>query len=107
MLGLAIVCSAFNAYLYYSWFPKYLQNARDVSAVEAGWRSSLVLAGAAVGTLSGGFIDDVLRRKNLGHRRRWSGAASYTLAAGLIALGLLWDSPRAMAICAPNFCACA
>jgi len=103
-LGLIMVFAAFNSYLYFSWFPKYLQDARGVEPVEAGWLASLVLAGAAVGTLSGGVLDDRLRRRGAAHRRRWLAAAAYALAAGLVGLGLVFDSPRAMAACASLSC---
>jgi MFS family permease len=103
-LGLIMIFAAFNSYLYFSWFPKYLQEARELDSVEAGWLASLVLAGAAGGTLSGGFLDDQLRRNGLRHGRRWLGAIAYSLAAGLIAMGLLSESPRALAVCACLSC---
>jgi sugar phosphate permease len=103
-LGLIMVFGAFNSYLYYSWFPKYLQEARELDSVEAGSLASLVLGGAAVGTLSGGFLDDWLRRSGARHGRRWLGAIAYSLAAGLIGMGLLFESPRALAVCACLSC---
>jgi ACS family glucarate transporter-like MFS transporter len=103
-LGLIIICGAFNSYLYFSWFPKYLQEARELDPVEAGWLASLVMGGAAVGTLSGGFLDDLLRRNRARHGRRWLGASAYSLAAGLIGMGLLCESPRALAVCAGLSC---
>jgi MFS family permease len=75
-----------------------------VDSVEAGWLASLVLAGAAVGTLAGGFLDDLLRRAAARHGRRWLGAVAFTLAAGLVGLGLLCESPRALAACASLSC---
>ena len=103
-LGLITICGAFNSYLYFSWFPKYLQAARALDSVEAGWLASLVLGGAAVGTVSGGILDDLLRRSRARHGRRWLGAAAYSAAAGLIGTGLLCESPRALAVCASLSC---
>src|SRR5262249_7588028 len=103
-LAFITICGAFNSYLYFSWFPKYLQNARGVGQVEAGWLASLVLAGAAAGTLAGGVVDDLLRRRGLAGGRRWLGACAYLLAAGFLVLGLLSESPRAMAAWAALSC---
>src|SRR5262245_41731680 len=103
-LGLIMVCGAFNSYLYFSWFPKYLEAARDVGSVEAGWLASLVLAGGAAGTLLGGVLDDLLRRGVLRYGRRRLGATAYVLAAGFLGLGLLCESPRALAVCASLSC---
>jgi MFS family permease len=103
-LGLIMVCSAFNSYLYFSWFPKYLEAARDVDRVEAGWLASLVLAGGAAGTLLGGVLDDLLRRGVFRYGRSRLGATAFVLAAGLIGLGVICESPRAMAVCASLSC---
>lgn len=103
-LGFIMLCGAFNSYLYFSWFPKYLQEARELGSVEAGWLASLVLGGAAVGTLAGGFLDDRLRRGLARHGRRWLGAVAFTLAAGLVGTGLLCESPRGLAVCACLSC---
>lgn len=103
-LGLIMIFGAFNSYLYFSWFPKYLQEAREVDPVEAGWLASLVLAGAAVGTLSGGFLDDRLRRGAALPSPRWLGAIAYGSAAGFLALGLSAESPRTLAACASLSC---
>jgi MFS family permease len=103
-LALITICSAFNSYLYFSWFPKYLQDGRGVGPVEAGWLASLVLAGAAAGTLSGGAVDDVLRRAGATHLRRRIASCAFVAAAGLVGLGVLCESPRAMAACASLSC---
>jgi sugar phosphate permease len=69
LLGLCTTCAAFNTYLYFSWFPKYLMDGRGVPNREAGWLASLALAGSAVGVLAGGFVADRLTR--LGPGRVW------------------------------------
>jgi len=60
LLGFILSCSAFNSYLYFFWYPTYLKKARGCEDVEAGWLSSLVLAGGAIGCMSGGFVIDWL-----------------------------------------------
>jgi len=106
LLGFVISCAAFNTYLYFSWFPKYLETARLVDPLEAGWLSSLVLAGGAIGTLSGGFLNDFLVRRwaNQVLSRRLFGGISFSLAAVALALGIQCDSPSAMACFAALSC---
>ncbi|MFO0927194.1 MAG: MFS transporter [Gemmataceae bacterium] len=107
LLATIMVCASFNSYLYFSWFPKYLQAGRGVGEIEAGWLASLVLAGAAVGTMTGGFLGDWLARGRPISARRRQGAVAYTLAAGLIGVGVLCESPRLMATCAALSCVAA
>jgi len=98
LLGLAIVCSSFNSYLYYSWFSTYLQDGRKLENVEAGWLSSLVLGGAAVGVLAGGVIADViLRSGSVVWGRRLLGVSAYLVAAGCLFLAVRTESPAALA----------
>ncbi len=86
LLGLSMTCSAFNSYLYYSWFPKYLQAARDVGPVEAGWLASGVLFGGACGMLLGGFLVDGYCGHGTGStgRRSRLGFAANVLAAACL-----------------------
>jgi MFS family permease len=108
VLGLALVCSSFNSYLYYSWFPKYLMSARDVPNVEAGWLSALVLTGSAVGVLTGGAIADRLLRGrgDVARGRRLLGAVACVAAATLLYLARWMDSAVAMAALAALSSAC-
>jgi sugar phosphate permease len=69
LLGGVITCSAFTSYLYFTWYPKYLQDARGEPAERAGLLASLVLAGGAAGFLLGGYLSDWLTRLT-GERRR-------------------------------------
>ena len=98
LLGLIIVCSAFNSYLYMSWFPTYLQDAHGLTNADAGWLSSLVLAGGAAGVLSGGVIADRLLRGRLPTvwGRRLFGAGAYLAAAGCLAVAVRFDSPTSV-----------
>jgi MFS family permease len=64
LLGGIMSCSAFAAYLYTSWYPTYLEEARGVAPKMAGWLSGQVLAGGAVGALLGSYLSMHLDRWN-------------------------------------------
>jgi MFS family permease len=100
LLGAITTCGAFNAYLYYSWFPKYLQAGRGVGNIEAGWLAGLVLGCGAAGTLSGGLAADLVVRRgsDLGRARRWLGGGAFLLAAGFLLLAVRSESPRVSAV---------
>ena len=70
LLGGVITCTAFNSYMYFFWYPTYLKEARGVSDVNAGLLAGLVLTGGAIGSVSGGFLVDLLLRRT--GSRRWS-----------------------------------
>ena len=99
LLGLTIVCSSFNSYFYYSWFPKYLMSARQVSNVQSGWFTALVLAGSAVGVLTGGAIADRILRsgRDVVRCRRLLGLVAYILAATFLFAATMMDSATSMA----------
>jgi MFS family permease len=69
ILGGVITCSAFVTYLYFFWYPTYLEKGREVDRIRAGWLSGMVLAGGAVGATLGGYLSDWLVRRK-GERRR-------------------------------------
>jgi MFS transporter, ACS family, glucarate transporter len=95
MLGFILACSAFNSYLYFSWYPTYLKEARGCSERESGWLASIVLTGGAIGCLSGGYIIDWLTRLT-GNRfrcRRLLCFSSVTLAAVSLLIGKYCDTP--------------
>jgi ACS family glucarate transporter-like MFS transporter len=69
LLGGVITCSAFVSYMYFFWYPTYLEEGRGVDRILAGWLSGLVLAGGAVGGTLGGYLSDGLIRLT-GDRRR-------------------------------------
>ena len=98
LLGLAMISSAFNSYLYYSWFPTYLQEARGLDNIEAGWLSSLVLAGSAVGMLTGGLIADRISRGSfVVWGRRLLGGSAFLAAAGCLFAAVRTESPTSLA----------
>lgn len=84
LLGLIQTCGAFASYLYLGWYPTYLAKGRSVESIEAGWLSSLVLGGGAVGCLLGGLISDWLVRQTGDRRRTHSGYGAAALAVAAL-----------------------
>ena len=107
LLGTIISLSAFNSYLYFSWYPEYLEAARGLTNRAAGYQSALVLLGGAVGTLGGGFISDRVTRTALDppRTRRWYGVTAYFVAASLLVAAILSDSPLLTSLFAGASCA--
>jgi MFS family permease len=97
MLGIIMTCASCNSYIYFSWFPTYLEKGREVTSERAGWLSTFVLVGAAAGNLGGGWLADRIMRKsrNPMRARRWMGTTAYVLGAGLLMIGMLLDSAEA------------
>lgn len=105
-LSMAVSCSAFNTYFYFSWYPKYLQAARDVPQAESGMLASLVLAGGTIGTLLGGqFVDRVIRRspRSLTIRRIFA-VSVLLIAAALLLASKAMDNARVSAVLASLSC---
>lgn len=100
LLGLIQTCSSFVAYMYMSWYPAYLERGRGVSSIEAGWLSSLVLAGAAVGCLGSGFVTDWLARATHRNplRHRVYGFAGLAASAVALWAGIECESATATSL---------
>jgi sugar phosphate permease len=100
LLGLIITCAACNSYVYFSWFPTYLESGRGVSSERTGWLAALVLASAAVGNLGGGWINDLMIRGStqLTRARRNFGSAAYVLGALFLAAGMLVEAAESTSI---------
>ncbi len=96
LLGSIMGANACASYMYHSWYPKYLQAARDVSPIQSGWLASMVLAGGLCGTLLGGLLNDwVSRRQGTSHGWRSRYGFSCLSLASLSLLGSLWmESPQ-------------
>lgn len=62
LLSVIITLSAFNSYLFFSWYSTYLQEARRVTNQQAGYLAALALGGATVGSLLGGYLSDQITR---------------------------------------------
>jgi len=71
LLGTLQTCSSFLSYMFMGWYPTYLEKGRQVGAIQAGQLSSLVLAGAAIGCLGSGFVNDYLGRVTHFHPARF------------------------------------
>jgi ACS family glucarate transporter-like MFS transporter len=97
-LGVLMGLGSAYTYFFYSWYAKYLQAARDVRNVEAGWLTSLVMTGAPAGVFLGGFLADRITRRaaNTVRARRYVGAACYLAAAACMFAGTRCDSALAM-----------
>jgi sugar phosphate permease len=86
LLGGVISCGAFTTYMFFSWYPTYLKEARAVSPSDSGWLASMVLAGGALGSTVGGYVSDWM----VGYtgNRRWSRRAIGCCALGSAALAM-------------------
>jgi MFS family permease len=95
LLGGVITCSAFVSYMYFSWYPTYLEEGREVDEVLSGWLSSLVLALGAAGCVIGGYLGDFVVRRTRSRRwgRRLMGFGGLNLAALFLLAGVHCDSP--------------
>lgn len=106
LLSLAVSCSAFNTYLYFSWYPKYLQTAREVEQATSGVLASIVLTGGMLGTLaSGTFVDWLNRRGKLTlWRRRAIASGALATASGLLVVSMHCEDARLSACVAAVSC---
>jgi ACS family glucarate transporter-like MFS transporter len=100
LLGGIITCSAFASYMYFFWYPTYLEQGRGVDAITSGWLSSLVLAGGAIGCTLGGYLGDGLVRRTGSQRwsRRLIGFGGLSGAALALLTSLAFDSALAAAL---------
>jgi MFS family permease len=98
-LGSIMILGAFFTYFFYSWFPKYLEDARGVTNQYAGTLASLVLACSAAGMLLGGWLADQFPRRVRKPiaARRWLGVACYLVAAVCLFVGIRCESPLHLA----------
>ena len=101
LLGGVITCSAFVSYIYFTWYPTYLEQARKVDPLLSGWLSGMVLAGGALGCTLGGFLADWIVRRTGSRRwgRRAVGCGALGSAALWLGLGVQCDSAVAASIC--------
>ena len=103
LLGITITMSAFKTYLFFSWYPTYLQEARQVSNEFAGQLAALALLGATAGSLLGGVISDRIARyaADRYRARRLLCLALYLLAAASLIASVNVDwSPVSAFLCA-------
>lgn len=79
-------CYAYTLWMYMTWFPTYLMEARDFTLKQMSVVHTITLAAATLGDLVGGWLSDVLARKtgNLRWARRSVAIAGFLLAAACI-----------------------
>jgi len=99
VLAVIMILASFFTYFFYSWFPTYLIDARGVENVEAGWLTSLVIGGSAVGMLVGGWLSDRISRlsANPVRDRRYLSMSGFLGAAACMFIGLRCESALALA----------
>jgi sugar phosphate permease len=100
LLGTLQSCSSFLSYMFMGWYPTYLEQGRGVDPVTAGQMSSVVLAGAAVGCLGSGFINDYLARLTNFHPARYRiyGFVGTALAAVALVVSINCESAWASSL---------
>ncbi len=106
LLGGVITCAAATTYMIFSWYPTYLQEGRAVSPALSAWLTSMVLAGGAVGSTTGGWLSDFLVR-HTGDRcwsRRGIGFVALGSAGLAMAGSIGCDSPWLAAGCCTWAC---
>jgi len=111
--GIIVLCfimifGAFYTYFFYSWFSKYLTAAREVSNLDAGTITSIVMAGSALGTLFGGWLADQIPKwsSNQVPARRYLGVVCYLTSALCLFASIRCDSLNFMtALAGASICA--
>jgi sugar phosphate permease len=88
-----MACVSFNSYIYFSWYPKYLGAARGIAPTEAGLMASMVLAFAAAGTFTGGYILDRVVQPGSAARKRWLGGIALFSASAMLGCALFTGHP--------------
>jgi MFS transporter, ACS family, glucarate transporter len=86
LLGAVITCGSFTTYMFFSWYPTYLKEGREVAPALSGWMAGLVLGGGAVGSTVGGYLSDWLIRST--GNRRWTRRVLGCCALGNAALAM-------------------
>lgn len=106
MLSLIIMCSSFNSYFYFTWFPSYLESAHGLSNLQSGNLTSMALSGAAAGVLIGGIVVDWLTRntKESSRIRNWFCAAAFLMGASLLALATKAPNAHSLSLYAAFSC---
>jgi MFS family permease len=100
LMGFVMSCGSAVLYFTFSWYSPYLQRARGVPQLQAGNLNTLVMGGAALGCILGGYLADLLLRKT--GNRRWArsglGGTAYALGSACL-LSVIWcDSAELSAV---------
>jgi nitrate/nitrite transporter NarK len=107
VLAFIMIFSAFFTYFFYTWFPKYLQAARGVDNIDAGWYNSLVIGGSGLGMFVGGWLADRVSRRAADpvRARRHLCLGVFLVAAACVFAGSRCDDTtvHALLLCASMF----
>lgn len=94
--SLALLCGqqffrAAAMVFFLTWFPTFLQKARNVSALDSGWLTTVAGIGGVIGSLTGGTVSDWLLMKTGNARLSRQGIAVFGMGAcgALILFSLL------------------
>jgi MFS transporter, ACS family, glucarate transporter len=88
-------CYAYSIGIFLTWFPKYLNDARQFDLAEMGLYASLPLMAGVAGDIAGGWVSDhMLKRSgNLKMARRVVAMAGFLLAAATMPMAVLANDP--------------
>ncbi|MSR31145.1 MAG: MFS transporter [Gemmataceae bacterium] len=85
-----LICTNFTSYIFFGWFPKYLQDGRGVEKDPSSWMASLLLGSGALGMILGGRINDKLYSQGNARQRR--GLIVMTITASCLACSTFIDN---------------
>jgi sugar phosphate permease len=96
LLSAMYFCYAYSINIFLTWFPKYLNEVRDLDLAAMGLFASLPLMAGVVGDVAGGWVSDRLlhRSGQVTMARRVVAVAGFALAAVAIPIAVL--SPTAL-----------
>lgn len=101
LLSILVALSSGMYELFSSWYPSYLQKARSAPPELSSWLASMVLAGGACATISGGWFSDWLVRRT--GDQRWGRTAQCVAGWIIAAMGILAsiriDSTTTASVC--------
>jgi MFS family permease len=85
--------------LFFTWFPRYLQETKNVSIADSGWLSALPLVAGMLGGLLGGVISDALlvRTQNARLSRQGVATLAMVVCAG-VSLGAFYANTATSAV---------
>jgi MFS transporter, ACS family, glucarate transporter len=107
LLSMIIMCSSFNSYFYFTWFPTYLESAHGITNIQSGGLTSMVLAGAAIGMLAGGVAaDQIARSPSSTKLRRVFCSTAFLAAAAFLFAAVRADSAFRLSALAACSCFC-
>lgn len=87
LLSSIIMCSAFFAYFFFTWYPTFIKQAYVVTEQQSGALSSLANLGGAIGVLVGGWVANRIQHIH-GDQVRWQ--RIYCVSAFLLAAILMY-----------------